>query len=703
MKDTNTKVDRLDGVFENFPQPIASLQELINWQVDQYTGGWNNRLGYERYNGSQESFDPFSLEHIDSLFYVQRHQGAQDSILFEQAGILYQLNDFDGVLKKNILSDNRTIPRSTELGTQFCQFGRYVLYANGYDRPSKSRLWLVTDFNADNYLIEYPLGFDAAPAAPVAFNIEVDPASPAVGQDKTSIFFFPVQTQADPKGKGLGSGTKDETNEYKYKVSFVNTAGAESPISESSNVVSWTTLKDDLRYAVCVEIPTGNNDVIARRIYRTKNFSTDGLADSETYFFVAEIPNNGDDIYIDDNPDSGLGSQAPSDLESIPFPSMRCRYLGSFKDCLFIDGGRDNDLTLFYSHPAKPDQFAALSFLTLSHRNGGGLTNLFSYFNNLLVFREHSIDIIRGSYPNFSSTNLVQYIGTTATETIVGVEGLGVLFLSYDGIYSININLDYNDNPTVQNITPHLRDTFDRINKDAITNATAVYSKKRREYIVHFPVDGSPINNLGLVYHTDKRTWSIREGIPVGKMIVNNTGDVLFGMNDDAININAEHGIMVLSRKRAAGSFRDPSGAGGGGLILDNPPLSCVMRSAWLDMGDPGVKKKVHSVYLFIATGGDQDISLQYCMDFNYNSQELTDALRQQRPDFEDQVVYDKVLLDQGAYWEEPLVTTIRYDVHSASCSHFQWKIETKADVHVIGYAIDFTASGMRVIQGKKL
>ena len=84
--------------------------------------------------------------------------------------------------------------------------------------------------------------------------------------------------------------------------------------------------------------------------------------------------------------------------ESIPFPALGCRYLGSYKDYLFVDGGRDDDLTLYYSHPAKPDQFAALNFITLSHRQGGGLTGLFSYFNHLLVFREYSIDIIRGSY-----------------------------------------------------------------------------------------------------------------------------------------------------------------------------------------------------------------------------------------------------------------------------------------------------------------
>ena len=65
--------------------------------------------------------------------------------------------------------------------------------------------------------------------------------------------------------------------------------------------------------------------------------------------------------------------------------------------------------------------------------------------------------------------------------------------------------------------------------------------------------------------------------------------------------------------------------------------------------------------------------------------------------------MYDKVQLDSDKYWEESLVTTVRYDVHSKACSHFQWRIEANADLHIIGYAVDFTAAGMRVIKGKRL
>lgn len=690
MKDTNVKIDMLKGIHEQYPQPQDSVMELINWQVDQYTGGWTNRIGYEKYDSNAGTFNPFVTNRVDSLFYVQRHQGAQDSILFEQAGVLYQLNDFDGTLKKNALSSGRTQPKSTEVCTQYAQFGRFILYANGYDRPSKTHLWPCTSYTT-NYLIEYPLGFDNLPSAPVFWGMETDPTLAGASGDVASIWFG-----AD-ENKGLGIAVATKENKYKYKVSFVNTAGSEGPLSTESSTIEWETPASKIRLAGVIEIPVGNNDVVARRVYRTKNFSDDGGNDGNTYYFVSEIPNNKDDFFIDDVTDSALGSSAPLTTDSIAFPSMKCRYLGVYKDCLFIDGGIDNDLTLYYSYPAQPDRFAALSFLTLAHRQGGGLTGLFSYFNNLLIFREYSIDIVRGDYPNFTATNLTQYIGTRATDTIIGVVGLGVLFLSYDGIYSININLDYNDNPTVKNVTPHLRDTFERINKDAISKASAVYSKKRREYIVHFPVDGSPINNLGLVYHTDKGTWSIRESIPAGYLVVNAGGDVLFGRADTVSNANVEHGIMVLSRKRTAGS------AIVGDTMIDNPPLVSTIRSAWLDFGDPGAKKKIHSVYLFIATGGDQSISLDYYMDFDYNNTYSTVALRQQRPDFFDQNVYDKVQLDVDAYWEEPLVTTIRYDVHSQACSYFQWRIQTQEDVHIIGYAIDFTSSGMRVIKGKKV
>jgi len=693
MKDTNSKIPKLQGLFESFPQPADSLTELTNWVVDPYTNGWSTSLGYEKYRTTSSNWSPFPLSKIDSMFYVQRHKGAQDSIVFETDGTLYHLNDFAGGLELYALSENRTIPSVSELNTQYAQYGSFCLYVNGYDKPAKSHLYPVTDVTANNYLIEYPLGFHFQPAAPVAWTVELDPTEDAANGDKASIWF----TANNIKNKGLGIPADGQENYYQWKVSFVNNAGAESPLSSASNQVAWTTGTNEYRYAIPVELPTGDTGTVARRLYRTKNFSPDATFDADTYYFVAEIPNNIEDFFIDDLPDSALGSQAPSTLDSIVFPSLHCRFMGIYKDCLFIDGGRDNDTTIYFSNPTKPDQYSALSFLSLGNRQGGGLTGLYGYFNFLLAFREGSIDIIRGDYPNFVATPLTQDIGTTATNTICAVPNLGVVFLGRDGVYAVSGNPEYGATPSVQNITRNLQDLFRTINIDAMHKACAVYSPKRREYLLFLPVDGETHPSIGLVYHTDKGVWSKREGFPVSSLIKNTNGDVMFGYNVDVPSNQDERGIMVMSAARALGQeeINDQ-------LYWKAPPTS-VMTSAWLDFGDPSMKKKIHSVYLFIATGGDQEIDMTYLTDFNYNKSKKTTPLKAQRPDFDDQSVYDKVSLDAGLYWEEPLMTTIRFDVHSGACSYFQWSIETQADLVVIGYAVDFTVNGTRVVRGKRV
>ena len=115
--------------------------------------------------------------------------------------------------------------------------------------------------------------------------------------------------------------------------------------------------------------------------------------------------------------------------------------MDTYKDCLFIDGGRSNDTTIYFSNPTKPDQFSALDFIFLGNRQGGGVTGFFGYFGYLLVFRENSIDVIQGDYPNFVATPFQQHIGTRAVDTITMVPGLGVIFLAVDGVYVVGGNI----------------------------------------------------------------------------------------------------------------------------------------------------------------------------------------------------------------------------------------------------------------------
>ena len=151
----------------------------------------------------------------------------------------------------------------------------------------------------------YPLGFHKVPGTPVTWGIEVDPSQTSDNENAISVWFNTILE------RGLGIPTHNKVNKYRYKITFINNAGSESPLSAASEIVQWTTPSTAYTFAVGVEIPIGDDDIIARRIYRTKNFSADGGNDGSLYYYVTDIENNFERLYIDDVPDIGLASQAP--------------------------------------------------------------------------------------------------------------------------------------------------------------------------------------------------------------------------------------------------------------------------------------------------------------------------------------------------------------------------------------------------------
>jgi hypothetical protein len=696
MKNQSTTINVLSGINEIQPQLSSNVTELVNWEADVMTNGWCNKIGYEMYFSYQTTFAPFAgMKPIDSIYCFVKNQGAKTLILFESAGKLYYLDEFGTTPDKVILQEDRTICKPTEAKTQYMQFGRFVLIANGYDTPLKYLGWpqVRTDFLTEQPI--YTLGFHRQPETPIVWGVEVDITQKGAVGNVTANFGF----NRPWARTGLGIKSDDRDAAYSYRVSFITNTGSESPVSNASQRIEWTATTPQFCYNITVELPIGEPDVIARRIYRTKNFSADGGADGNVFYFLTDVPNNIETFYIDDKQDIQLGSVMPDTTSSVLFPAPQFRFMATYKDCLFVDGGISDDGSIYFSFPTRPDQFEAANFLSVGHRQAGGITGFYGYFGFMLVFRENGIDVIQGDYPNFVATPFQNHIGTTAVDTITSVPGLGIIFLSYDGVYAVQQNLEYSDTTAVKKISLGISDTIKRMNVDVLATATAIYSAKHKEWHCYFAVDGSDKPNLGIVYHVDKTAWSIREDFPVNCITKNIEGDLIFGSTRDDSGVPGvgPAGIHVISKSRTLGQI----------VVLDqlgnNSPPTSIMASAWLDMGDPSIKKKVHGVYLFVATGGDNTITMDVFKDYNYNSFNTTSAIKLQRADFTDQNVYDLVLLDNDKYWEEPMITPIRFDVHNGSCSWFRWKITTTTDLTIIGYAIDYTASGTRIIAGKRL
>lgn len=192
MENKQQIVNELAGINELEPQTPSHLSELVNWKTDDITGGWSSKLGYEMYFPYRNDWVPFqSMSKVNSLFYFNRHQGAQDSIIFEAGGVLYHLFEHGTPTKISLVTD-RTIPRNVESSSQYIPYGQFVCIVNGYDSPIKYRAWpIIHDSSSHRQLPEiYPLGFHRLPGTPLTWSVLTDPTQATNNENGISVFLI---------------------------------------------------------------------------------------------------------------------------------------------------------------------------------------------------------------------------------------------------------------------------------------------------------------------------------------------------------------------------------------------------------------------------------------------------------------------------------------------------------------------------------
>ena len=711
----------LKGMDENYPQDPHGADLIENFTINPRTKGWDNRIGWEKYLPSASGFGTNAFNatgRIDSLFIWSRHQGSQEWVVFETGGSLYYLKPFQQELQT--LQSGRHIPAPNEAPTSYTPVGRWLLILNGTDRPMKWKGWpleLKTGaLGANTSLNLFDLGWYITPSPPQPWKTGGYTASPnpipgkwcPIGSIDTTVGaiadWFDLEKNTGAIALNFaGSGEDDKTNKYRYKISFVNISGSESPISDSSTTVEWTngaTGMETATYGIMLDIPRGPEGTIARRIYRTYNEenNTTGL-----FYYVGQIDNNSEEIFLDTASDAMLGAQAPGVSDSIPFPSPKARFAALFNKCLFIDGGADQDTRLYYSDPGQPDTYNALSFIDLSGNEGGGITGLYAHYGVLLVLRERSIDVLTGDYVNgFNVTTLSQGIGARAPHSLATIPDLGVVFLAEDGLYLVKGGFQGGAVVDVIKLSERIQATFDRLNKDIMGRAVGTYSQKWREYHVYFPADGEDRPTLGVVLHMANMQFSVRKDFPVGCVTTNIDGEIIFGHHTgigSGASGSANAGLFVVSGARQCGYTVTPAG-GGDYTYADAPACTAKWRSPYHNFGEPERKKFVKYVYLYMFTSGNNTISLSYFKDYKFTGL-VTPTMKLQPADQPDLDVYDAAVLGT-ALWERPYIAELRFPIADGACSDFQFEISTTNDVVLVGYSIEYQVTGTKTITAKR-
>jgi hypothetical protein len=175
------------------------------------------------------------------------------------------------------------------------------------------------------------------------------------------------------------NATGSLTGDYRYKVTYVNSASVEGDVNTAS--ATFTAASATIRLT-SVPVAPASHGVSSRRIYRTE-------AGGATYKRVGSIADNSTTTFDDNIADASLGVAAPTDNGEPPKYSVAAYHA----DRLFVNDIANPSL-VWYSEIAEPFTFKTTNFIRAGDATGDIVRALSVYNNSVLVFCDNSIWLI---------------------------------------------------------------------------------------------------------------------------------------------------------------------------------------------------------------------------------------------------------------------------------------------------------------------
>lgn len=792
MKTTTLQVNKLRGIEERW-SPGAGTAARIRDMTWDYHDGWkdaggsieiatlqkpdsrNREENYYKASARGARSNPWEGQgEIYSIHWFCQHNGARQWLLFEdESGTLNFFNgskversssadpwtplvDLDGSVVTG-----RQIITTPHQRTQSQTWGGNIYFANGYDR--------VIVFNGTR--VENS-GFGTSPAPPTASGIV------GMGSDglHASMFFANGKYNVskvfhDLVGCGVGSQNSDpdtvanttfgiknaETqgldsgkrkNGYRYKVTFVNERGQESKPSISSGLCTfdngnnlysyeeganddYSLSNEDGRTFIRVSIPTGPKGTVARRVYRTQNLvnSSNELASvsrGDNFYFLEEIQDNFTTVFEDGRPDAFLGNRL-YDEDFGPVPSG-VKYLASFKNTMFVAGHSGSEVA--YSAPLFPEVFPPDNVFFIGDANEGPITGMYATRNALVVFKQKGIYLIKGDPANgFASVTLTLDTGCSSPNSIKEIPGLGLAFLSQDGVYLLKGALENTGTITgIVNISTPIPDLMKKINPAALLNAFGEIYHTDREYWLAVPTIGSDKNDLVLCYHYEIGAWSFRENYPIGCMVEtkDHRNYLFYGSNasgnESETNLGTTaQGIYVYSRgaKIKGHWYGQRSGGYANSSIRKVEPL---YETSSIDFGSVYQSVQPAHVIVYAVAYGNNDLELNYRINRSTRQVRSTAQSADQQDPNDRQFIYGPMNDVERKYtfppsipavwgpthpdagvWANARPVPVRFDISTASVGparEMQFTFSPASrQIQIVGYDIEVKLGEQRNIK----
>ena len=171
---------------------------------------------------------------------------------------------------------------------------------------------------------------------------------------------------------------------------------------------------------------------------------------------------------------------------------------------------------VYYSAPLYIEQFPSRNFLQLGDRDSGEITGLFADDNTLIVFKQRGIYLVKGDPSSgFYSVTLTEEIGSSSPNALVATPK-GTVFVSENGVYLLKGIKDASVEATVERISDPIQKLWEEdVFTQNLLSAQGCVNYPDDEIWIHVPARGRWRPALGLVYHYNLKTWTVR-GTMVG-------------------------------------------------------------------------------------------------------------------------------------------------------------------------------------------
>lgn len=636
---------------------------------------------------------------IQSLHWFSQHNGARQFMVWEDdAGRLrrfrgdFPLHPYENLTDRQTAvwdgaDRSRFTTRTPGSSTQSIVWGGRLYLINGHDEP------IVYDGRVTGRA-----GYIQSPGPPGAELVFRD-----YNTDSTS-YWLGTRIRNQGLGSSLpyddGDGGDGKLCAYKYRVTFVNRRGQESPMSEPSSLVQFECGDKGKTRFVQLTLPTGDAETVARRIYRTRDvYDAYGQPTSRNYgynyYFLKEVQDNITSSIEDGLSDGNLGMLAdPEDFG--PWPAQ-AKFVGTFKNTLFLAGMPNNQIQ--FSAPNMPEIFPLNNIFDISEGDGGDITGIYPTKNALVVFKRRGIYLIKGDPSNgFYCQTLTRDMGCIAANSIAEVPGVGLVFLSETGIYVLEGALENTGSPTgITELSVPIRDWFDDLSDSALAGAVGIVYHRDREFWLCVPGIGETENTLVYVFHYPVGAWSRRFDVPVRCAVEtkDHRGYLFFGSSDPVVRPGIY--IYTHSEIRRGHDWGDDT-------ELSVSPL---YQTAPLNFGNvyAGVQPAYVNIYA-VARG-----TLGLSLNLNVN-RSLDQTLQENKTTKQSDLIApeysysDELLYDDSTKWGHYRPMPFRYDVslmHESLVTELQL-IMTNTDasnphIEIVGYDIEAKVGAQREIR----